>query len=249
MKTAQRWLAILLAVTVGGAIYLSVRDVALPEAPAIDRAITQGEPVQAASDQRVFTTVIKGYTYTITPRATYDITGLVVSQHRGDALLNLYHQADAGNIEDVCVVWGDVITNGSYRQVSYSSGEFTCYYAWTGVAPPFNPQRMATNHLIPAGDAVARQIRAIRIGDQLRMRGLLVDYTVSSDGREVFTRRTSLTRTDTGNGACEILYVTDVHVLRPGNRLRADAARYAWYASLGVFVVLTVVWLARPPGA
>ncbi len=96
---------------------------------------------------------------------------------------------------------------------------------------------------------MARQIRAIRIGDQIRMRGLLVDYTVSSDGSEVFTRRTSLTRTDTGNGACEILYVTDVHVLRPGNRLRADAARYAWYASLGVFVVLTVVWLARPPGA
>src|SRR2546423_401595 len=84
--------------------------------------------------------------------------------------------------------------------------------------------------ITPAGTAVARQIRAIRIGDQIRMRGLLVDYTVSSDGREVFTRRTSLTRKDTGNGACEILYVTAVHVLRPGSRLRADAARYAWYA-------------------
>jgi hypothetical protein len=46
----------------------------------------------------------------------------VVSQHRGDALFNLYHQADPGNIQDVCVVWGAAVTNGSYRKVTFSSG-------------------------------------------------------------------------------------------------------------------------------
>ncbi len=54
-------------------------------------------------------------------------------------------------------------------------------------------------------------------------------------------------RKDIGNGACEILYLTDMSVVRPGNHLEADAATYAWYASLGVFVALGVVWLVRPP--
>jgi hypothetical protein len=66
--------------------------------------------IRTRPSRPAFTTTIKDYTYTLTPRATYDIAGLVVSQHRGDALFNLYHQADPGNIRDVCVVWGGALT-------------------------------------------------------------------------------------------------------------------------------------------
>ena len=93
------------------AIYLSLRDIALPDASRIDTTMKETEPVQEASDRPVFTTLIKGYTYTLTPRAIYDISGLVVSQHSGDALFNLDHKADPGNIKDVCVVWGEAITS------------------------------------------------------------------------------------------------------------------------------------------
>jgi hypothetical protein len=247
MKTVQHCVAVALVLCVGGAIYLSLRDVALPDASLIDVAIKESEPVQDASDQRPFTAIIKGYTYNLTPRATYDISGLVVSQHRGDALLNLYHKADPGNIKDVCVVWGEGITSGSYQKVRFNSEEFTCYYSWSGfITPPFNPDKMSNNHLIPANSDVAAQIRAVHIGDQIRMKGLLVDYKVTRDGRDVFTRRTSLTRKDTGNGACEVLYATDLSIVAPGNHLEADAGRYAWYASLGLFLTLGVVWFARP---
>jgi hypothetical protein len=248
MTLAQHCLALAFGLCVVGAIYLSFRDIPLPEASRIDDAITEGEPLQAVSNQRVFTAVIKGFTYTITPRATYTISGLVVSQHRGDALFNMYHKADPGNIEDVCVVWGEAIANGSYRKVTYESGEFTCYYGWSAIlSPPYNPEKMSNNHLLPANDIVAHQIRGIRTGDQVRMNGLLVDYRVSSGGRDVFTRQTSLTRNDTGNGACEIVYVTDMHVIREGSHLEADAATYAWYTSLVLLVALGAVWFARPP--
>jgi hypothetical protein len=231
-----------------GAVYLSFRDVALPDAPLIDPSITQGEPRQESSDLRPFTVTIKGYTYTLTPKASYDISGLVVSQHRGDALFNLYHKADPGNIKDVCVAWGEAITNGSYQKVKFSSEEFTCYYSWSGVlVPPFKQEKVSNNHLIPATAAVAKRIDAIRVGDQIRMTGLLVDYAVTHEGRQVFTRRTSLTRQDTGNGACEILYVTDLSVVAPGNHLAADAGRYAWYLSLGLFAAFTAIWFVRPP--
>lgn len=248
MRAIQRCLSISFVVCVICAIYLSLRDVALPDASLIDRTIKEAEPLQDVSDRRAFTTIIKGYTYTLTPKATYDISGLVVSQHRGDALLNLDHKADPGNIKDVCVVWGEDITNGSYRKVKFTSGEFTCSFSWSGViTPPFNPEKVSNNHLIPANNTIAGQIRAIHVGDQIRMTGLLVDYKVTKDGQAIFTRRTSLTRNDTGNGACEILYVTDLSVVARGHHLQADAGRYGWYTSLALFVALGIVWLVRPP--
>ncbi len=246
MKAVQRCLAVLFVSSVIGAVYLSFRDVALPDASAINDSIKLGEPLQSPTDRAVFTTVIRGYTYTLTPRASYDISGLVVSQHSGDAFLNIYHKADPGNIEDVCVVWGETITNGSYRKARYKSEEFSCFYSWSGrLVPPFNPEKFANNHLIPADASLAEQIRAIRIGDQIQMRGFLVDYAVTKDGRAVFTRKTSLTRTDTGNGACEILYVTDLWVIRAGNHFEADATRYAWRTSLGLLAALGAVWVLR----
>jgi hypothetical protein len=96
---------------------------------------------------------------------------------------------------------------------------------------------------------MARQIGSIRVGDQIRMTGLLVDYKVTKAGQDIFTRRTSLTRDDTGNGACEILYVTGLSVVVRGNRLETDAGRYLGYASLALFVALGWVWFVRPPVA
>jgi hypothetical protein len=248
VKTLQRYLAIALLACVVGALYLGVRDVDLPEVTRIDRAIKEAEPVQEATGRGTFTTTIKGYVYTLTPRASYDISGLVVSQHRGDALFNLDHGADPGNIRDLCVAWGEAITNGSYRKVKFSSGEFTCSYSWSGaLSPPFKPEKASNNHLIPADRAIARQIGAIHVGDQIRMTGLLVDYTVTKNGQSIFTRRTSLTRGDTGNGACEILYVTGLTIVARGNHLPADGGRYLWYTSLALLVALGWVWFARPP--
>lgn len=250
MRRLQRYLSIALLARMVGALYLAIRDVDLPEVARIDPAIKEAEPVQEPTGRGAFTTTIKGYVYTVTPRASYDITGLVVSQHRGDALFNLDHAADPGNIRDVCVVWGEAVTNGSYRKVKFSSGEFTCSYSWSGpLSPPFRPEKASNNHLIPADRAIARQIGAIRVGDQIRMTGLLVDYTVTRNGQPIFTRRTSLTRGDTGNGACEILYVTGLYVVARGDHLRADGGRYLWYTSLGLLVALGGVWFARPPVA
>jgi hypothetical protein len=248
MRLVQDAIAVALVLCVVAAFYFSLRDVALPDPARIDPAVSESEPIQVNANRPPFTVAINGYTYALVPKATYDITGLVVSQHRGDAFLNLYHKADPGNIKDVCVVWGEDVTNGSYQKVRFRSEEFSCYYEWSGILTPrFNPEKISNNHLIPATPEVAAAIRAIHIGDQIRMQGLLVDYSVSRAGRDIFTRRTSLTRKDTGPGACEILYVTDLSVVARGDHLALDAGRYAWWASLGLFVALGVVWFARPP--
>ena len=61
MKIVQRYLAISLALCVI-ALYLSFREVALPETSRIDRALTEGEPLQEPSDRPAFTALIEGYT-------------------------------------------------------------------------------------------------------------------------------------------------------------------------------------------
>src|SRR5262249_36063497 len=86
VRALQHYLAIALLVCVVGAVHLSLREVPLPDVSHLAPAIMETEPLQEMSEGRPFAIVIKGYTYAITPRATYDISGLVVSQHRGDAL-------------------------------------------------------------------------------------------------------------------------------------------------------------------
>ena len=64
---------------------------------------------------------------------------------------------------------------------------------------------MIDKHLLTADDHLRD-----RIGDQLRVRGWLASYS-NDDG---FRRGTGTTRDDTGNGACETIYVEDFRVLR-----------------------------------
>ena len=53
------------------ATYLSLRDIPLPDASFIDDTLRKTEPLQEASTKPVFSAIIKGYVYTLTPKATY----------------------------------------------------------------------------------------------------------------------------------------------------------------------------------
>jgi len=64
----------------------------------------------------------------------------------------------------------------------------------------------ANLHLIPADAGVERQLLAIRPGQRVRLGGLLVEAT-AADG---FRWRSSLSREDSGNGACELVWVETV---------------------------------------
>ncbi|HRQ65500.1 MAG TPA: hypothetical protein PKZ76_11685 [Xanthomonadaceae bacterium] len=65
----------------------------------------------------------------------------------------------------------------------------------------------ANMHMIPADRSIERTLRGIRRGDLVEIEGLLVDARRESDG---WTWRTSLSRTDSGDGACELVYVESI---------------------------------------
>lgn len=66
----------------------------------------------------------------------------------------------------------------------------------------------ANMHLIPASKQIRGRLEAVRPGNLVRLRGLLVDVA----GPDGYRWNTSLTREDTGMGACELFYVEAVEV-------------------------------------
>jgi hypothetical protein len=60
---------------------------------------------------------------------------------------------------------------------------------------------------------------------------MLVDYSPKSNPRWV--RRTSLNRKDTGNGACEVVFVEDFKIIKQGNP--------AWHLLFTITLWLTIL--------
>ena len=96
-------------------------------------------------------------------------------------------------------------------QLEISQGNRFFFYQWRN-APPIPQSEIechaSNNHLIAANSSVAHVISHLYPGEIVTMQGYLVNVT-RPDG---FHWDTSLSRTDTGNGACEVMYVTGVKV-------------------------------------
>ena len=63
-------------------------------------------------------------------------------------------------------------------------------------------------HMVPANDAIESRLKKLRPGQLVTAGGWLVDIR----GPGGFSWNTSLRRDDTGNGACEIVYVEELKV-------------------------------------
>ena len=126
--------------------------------------------------------------------------------------------------------------------MSFSSGQFVCYVSgkdWAVWQPQYL-RALSNNHLLTENPAIARQLRKLRVGDQVRLRGQLASY--SHNAGFAFTRGTSTTRDDTGNGACETVFVRDLEVLRTA------PAWPGWLRWAGAALLLygLVRWYAAP---
>jgi len=64
-------------------------------------------------------------------------------------------------------------------------------------------------HVIPSTTAIASRCKSLRTGSLVHLSGELVEAT----GPGIGTWRSSLSRTDTGNGACELMWVEKMSVL------------------------------------
>ncbi|WP_394791676.1 hypothetical protein [Rhodoferax sp.] len=212
---------------------------ALPARPQLAPA-TMSEPVQTPTNTPAFTTRVGQVDYRVTPRYDYELVGLVVSRHDSDAWWDWIHAAsnDHLNVVDLCVVWGANAAAGAYERMAFSSGQFVCYVS-TDDADTWRPEyvrALSNNHLLTDSPRIARLLRGVRVGDQIRLRGSLVEY--AHNAGFAFFRGTSTSRDDTGNGACETIFVREASVLQPAPAWPRWLSRLGWAMLLLGLVLL-----------
>lgn len=202
------------------------------------------EPVQIEVSRPPIEVAVGGIDYQVKPLYKYELYGMVVSKHNADTWWDFLHKEwnDKLNVTDLCVVWGNNVRSGAYREIAFSSGQFTCNYqtssseAWAA----FDTSAISNNHLLSADPAVARRMSDVRIGDQIHFSGYLAEY--SHNHGFPFKRGTSSVRTDTGNGACETVFVERFEVLRRGG----DKWPAVQWAGIALMVLGVLAWLSLP---
>lgn len=110
---------------------------------------------------------------------------------------------------DLALGWGRMREDGVLSQLDISQGGRWYRYRWSA-QPPLPPDEIARSsanmHMIPASPSVAAALADVEEGDAVRIDGWLVQVNAADGWRW----RSSLTREDTGGGACEVVYVCAV---------------------------------------
>lgn len=116
------------------------------------------------------------------------------------------------NASDVCVVWSDNAFDLNLNDYSFWNGQFTCNIKTSDSAAwaRFDMKQLSNNHLLSNDELIRNKIKELSVGDQIYIKGWLSEYTSEGGGK----RGTSITREDTGNGACETIFVTEFEILR-----------------------------------
>lgn len=141
----------------------------------------------------------------VTPLAGFSIAARVLS--REDYLLDT--EADYSPT-DLALGWGPMSRPEVYLALDISQSNRWYQYAWDSGGPPIPEDQIvrssANMHMIPASPEVARALAAVGAGQNIRLDGWLVNIE-RDDG---WRWQSSLTRDDSGGGACELIYVCSI---------------------------------------
>ena len=144
---------------------------------------------------------------------TYELKGYVTSTFT-------YLPYNIGNKlspKDITVIWDDLVKKENRSKIKfYQTGDRIVMtrvddLEWLESFGDYN-HKMSNNHLIPANKKVKKQIRKIKKGDYIKIKGYLVDIESITDDYE-FYWNTSTSLYDTGK-SCEIIYVEEVTWLK-----------------------------------
>lgn len=203
----------------------------------------QQEPVQTPSTQAAFTTTFKEQPFEIIPKYNYELYGLVVSYRLHDSesgpMLHALNK-DHINVADYCVVWGQSADPEILRHFDFNNGQFSCQYSTKDRAAweAFNHQQLSNNHLLAIDESIRDRIDEISIGDQILIKGWLAHYKNPAG----YERGTSITRSDTGDGACETIMVNEVHII---SQMNSFWRRLMWL-SFGLLVLTLYIYFKAP---
>ena len=114
---------------------------------------------------------------------------------------------------DLALGWGPMSDEANLEHIDiWQSGR---WYRWKSknlpIPQPDVSNHSANMHMIPATPQIAKQLKQLRKGEIVDLTGKLVN--IETD--EGWYWNTSMTRTDRGGGACEIVFVESISVIDP----------------------------------
>lgn len=109
---------------------------------------------------------------------------------------------------DFILSWGDLPKKSIDDEINYSQRNRWYYYAYSGDCPvdgSYISTHSANTHMIGANESVQAMIEKVKENQYIYLKGYLVEVHF-----EHGNWTSSLTRQDTGDGSCEIFYVTEI---------------------------------------
>jgi hypothetical protein len=92
-------------------------------------------------------------------------------------------------------------------------------------------------------EQVREIIRGVKIGDQVHLKGMLVNYAWAS--RPNWSRNSSTTREDSGRRACEVVFVDEFEVLKSTNAsAHMILSLSVWLLVLSIVLKIATIALA-----
>jgi hypothetical protein len=143
--------------------------------------------------------------YQITPLATFQLEARVLSAKR-------YRSGRESELSpvDLALGWGPMSDEAVLKDIKISQSNR--FFYWKVKHFPIARKEIERNsanmHLIPSTSEIAKVIKSVRKGQLVALEGYLVRVN-SPDG---WRWKSSLTRNDTGNGACEVIWVDEIEV-------------------------------------
>lgn len=189
-----RWLLLLL-VLAGAWNWWDSREISRP--PGVTAA---AEPMQVA---RAGSQAFRRNGHELSALARFEISARVlgVETYRFD------REAQLAPV-DFALGWGRMSDTAVLEDIRISqSGRF---YYWSTDRVPIPRREIETSsanmHMIPSSDRIDAALRAVRKGQTVTIQGWLVEARAPDGWRW----RSSLTREDTGAGACELVWVESI---------------------------------------
>jgi hypothetical protein len=180
-------------------LYLFWRE---PEIPRPAGVLAPDEPYQG----EVYTSSFRQKNgYQITALANFDIRARVIRSSRDW----FGRESDLSPV-DLVLGWGAMSDSKVLQQIRFSQRGRA--YSWSTKVLPVPREVIETHsanmHMIPADAEIESRLESIRPGNMVHLKGMLVEVA----SKEGWRWKSSLTRSDTGGGACELILVESLYI-------------------------------------
>ena len=173
-----------------------------------DHSVSLGPGVHAPEPPRQHTISAASFVengYSVTPLADFSLTAKVLSRtdYRFDKEADL-------SPTDLALGWGPMSNEAVLAHFDIS--QRNRWYYWRSDNLPLSAQQVtehsANMHIIPANADVARTLKRVRKGDLVSLSGNLVKVKDTNGWQWI----SSLTRSDSGDGSCELVWVKELSI-------------------------------------